>query len=208
MGIVHIPSPISHLRSWRVRNRELMLDRALVMGILNTTPDSFSDGGRFFSPDAAVEHATRMLDDGADIIDVGGESTRPGAVAIAESEELDRVIPVIERIARARPDATISVDTVKSGVAGAALEAGAHVVNDVSGLRLDPAIGELCARHKAGLVLMHSRGSVDDMASFGHAEYADFESELIGELQESIRLAHKAGVGDGQIALDPGVGFA
>jgi dihydropteroate synthase len=179
------------------------------MGILNVTPDSFSDGGRFFSPDAAVDHAIAMLDDGADIIDVGGESTRPqGAVAVAEQQELDRVLPVIQRLARARPDAVISVDTVKSGVARAALAAGAHAVNDVSGLRLDPAIGEVCAEMQAGLVVMHSRGTVSDMGTYAHAQYGDVVKEVLNELSDRVQAARAAGVGNDYIAVDPGIGFA
>lgn len=179
------------------------------MGILNVTPDSFSDGGRFFSADAAVEHAIGMLDDGAGIIDIGGESTRPqGAVAVSEQQELDRVLPVIEQLARERPDAVISIDTVKGGVARAALAAGAHAVNDVSGLRLDPAIGELCAARKAGLVVMHSRGTVSDMGTYAHAQYGDVVKDVLDELHLRVDAARAAGVGDDYIAVDPGIGFA
>jgi dihydropteroate synthase len=178
------------------------------MGILNATPDSFSDGGRFFLPDEAVAHAAQMLDDGADIIDVGGESTRPGAQPISADDELARVLPVIERLARVRPNAVVSIDTVKSSVARAALDAGAHIVNDVSGLRLDPAIGELCAQKKAGLVLMHSRGTVADMASYKHASYEDVATEVVEELYERVVAARGAGVRDEYIAVDPGIGFS
>jgi len=180
------------------------------MGILNVTPDSFSDGGRFFSADAAVEQGLKMLDDGADIIDVGGESTRPqGAVAVSVEEELHRVIPVIERIARDRPAATISIDTVKSTVARAAVQAGARIVNDVSGLRLDPKIAGLCAEHDAGLVLMHSRGDVSDMGTYTHALYGDdVVTEVLSELRERVEVARGAGIRDEQIAVDPGIGFA
>lgn len=194
---------------WHVRDRVLKLDGPIVMGILNVTPDSFSDGGRFLSQDAAVEHGLRMLDDGADIVDVGGESTRPqGAVAVTVDEELRRVLPVIERCARARPDAVISVDTVKSEVARAALEAGAHIVNDVSGGRLDPAIAGICAQRGAGLVLMHSRGDVSDMGTYAHARYDDVVAEVLEELRQRVDAARTAGVNDDQIVLDPGIGFA
>lgn len=187
----------------------LELDHPLIMGILNATPDSFSDGGRFSSPDAAVDHAIAMLDEGAGIIDVGGESTRPqGAVPVSEQQELDRVLPVIERLARERPDAAISIDTVKSGVARAALAAGAHAVNDVSGLRLDPAIGEVCAEKKSGLVVMHSRGTVSDMGTYAHAQYGDVVKEVLDELYERVEAARTAGVEDDYIAVDPGIGFA
>jgi len=178
------------------------------MGILNATPDSFSDGGRFFSPTAAVAHALGMIEAGADIVDVGGESTRPGAEPVSESEEIERVLPVVEELARRQPQAAISIDTVKSGVARVALDAGAHIVNDVSALRLDPAIAKACAERGAGLVLMHSRGSVADMATFAHAEYRDVVAEVVAELGESVVIARKAGVQDQQIVLDPGVGFS
>lgn len=194
---------------WRLRDRVLTVDRPIVMGILNVTPDSFSDGGRFFSsPDAAVDHAIGMIDDGADIVDVGGESTRPGAVPVTADEERSRVLPVIERLARERPAAVISVDTVKGEVARAGLAAGAHIVNDVSGLRLDPALGEVCAEEQAGLVLMHSRGNVSDMASFANAGYRDVVAEVLDELRGRVDAAHAAGVRDDQIAVDPGIGFA
>jgi dihydropteroate synthase len=193
---------------WQARDRKLVLDHPLIMGILNITPDSFSDGGRFFSADAAVAQAVRMLDDGADIIDVGGESTRPGAQPVSPEEEQSRVLPVIEQLARARPDAAISVDTVKSDVARCALDAGAHIVNDVSGLRLDPAIGDVCAKQKAGLVLMHSRGTVADMASYSHATYGDVVTEVLEELHECVDAARSAGVRDEYIAVDPGIGFS
>jgi dihydropteroate synthase len=195
--------------AWHVRGRALPLDRPLVMGILNVTPDSFSDGGRFVAVDAAVARAVAMLAEGADIIDVGGESTRPqGAEDVPADEEVRRVVPVIERIARESPDATISVDTVKSEVARAALEAGAHIVNDVSGLRLDPAIAPLCAESGGGLVLMHSRGGVGTMGTYKDAEYADVENEVLQELRASIEVARDAGVDEEQIVVDPGIGFA
>jgi len=193
---------------WRLRGRELKVDGPIIMGILNATPDSFSDGGRFFSPTAAVAHALGMIEAGADIVDVGGESTRPGAEPVSESEEIERVLPVVEELARRQPQAAISIDTVKSGVARVALDAGAHIVNDVSALRLDPAIAKACAERGAGLVLMHSRGSVADMATFAHAEYRDVVAEVVAELGESVVIARKAGVQDQQIVLDPGVGFS
>jgi dihydropteroate synthase len=178
------------------------------MGILNVTPDSFSDGGQFDSPAAAVEHAIGMLTDGADIIDVGGESTRPGATPVSATEELDRVLPTIERVIADRPDAVISIDTVKSEVARAALESGAHIVNDVSGLRLDPRTGEVCAEFGAGVVLMHSRGTTGDMATYAHANYQDAATEVVDELRARIDAARASGIRDDQIVLDPGIGFA
>jgi len=199
---------MSHVPVWKIRGRDLRLARPIIMGILNATPDSFSDGGRFFSPSAAVAHAIGMIDAGADIVDVGGESTRPGAVPVSEAEEIQRVLPVIEELARNRPQSTISIDTVKSGVARAALQAGAHIVNDVSALRLDPDNGTVCAEHGAGLVLMHSRGGVADMATFVHAEYHDVVAEVITELKERVAAARTRGVQDRQIVVDPGIGFS
>ena len=179
------------------------------MGILNVTPDSFSDGGRYLSPDAAAAHGLAMCDHGADIIDVGGESTRPqGAVRVSADEETSRVLPVIERIARERPDAVISVDTVKSSVARAALAAGAHIVNDVSALRLDPEIAAVCAELGAGLVLMHSRGDVTTMGTYELATYDDAVTEVLEELGERVSAARAAGITDDHMAVDPGIGFA
>lgn len=179
------------------------------MGILNVTPDSFSDGGHFFSAESAVAHARRMVAEGADIIDVGGESTRPnGALAVDAREETRRVVPVIREIARVLPDAVISVDTVKASVAAAALEAGAHIVNDVSGFRLDPRMGEICAEMGAGVVLMHSRGSVSEMGAYLHASYQDVVREVLSELRERVTFARTDGVPSGAIAVDPGIGFA
>jgi dihydropteroate synthase len=195
--------------SWRVRGRVLALDRPLLMGIVNVTPDSFSDGGRFFSPKAALAHARRLRDEGADIIDVGGESTRPqGAMPVSAGEEQRRVIPVIREIAAAMPDAVISIDTVKSDVAAAALAAGAHIVNDVSAFRLDPRMGEICAEAEAGVVLMHSRGSVSEMGTYAHANYEDVVVEVLAELRARVTAARARGVTAESIAVDPGIGFA
>lgn len=195
--------------AWRVRNRALTLDRPLVMGILNVTPDSFSDGGRFFSPGEALAHARALAAEGADIIDVGGESTRPqGAVAVTEDEEMRRVVPVIAEIARTLPELTISVDTAKASVASAALDAGAHIVNDVSGFRLDPHMGEICAEAGAGVVLMHSRGDVSEMGTYLHASYDNVLREVLSELRERVALALEEGVPAAAIAIDPGIGFA
>src|SRR5689334_3898281 len=145
---------------WCTARGSLPLDTPLVLGILNVTPDSFSDGGRHSSVAAAVAHAERMLDDGADIIDIGGESTRPGAVAVSADEEIGRVVPVIEALLRTRPAALVSVDTTKSAVARASLDAGAAIINDVSAGRLDGALSRVVADAGAGFILMHSRGTV------------------------------------------------
>ena len=195
--------------SWQIKGRTLTLDRPLIMGILNVTPDSFSDGGRFFSLDAAVAHARTLVEEGADIIDVGGESTRPqGAMAVDSDEERRRVIPVIHAIASGLRATALSVDTVKADVAQAALDAGAQIVNDVSGFRLDPRIGEICAAAGAGVVLMHSRGNVSQMGTYAHANYDDVVDEALAELRERVTAARNAGIADECIAVDPGIGFA
>ena len=197
-------------RTWRLGGgRELALDRPIVMGILNVTPDSFSDGGRYTAVDDALRHAERMLAEGADIIDVGGESTRPGgAVPVDAATECTRVEPVIRALAAEFSAAVFSVDTVKSRVASAALEAGAVIVNDVSGLRLDPGMAHTVADFGAGLVLMHSRGVVEDMATYVHATYGDVVDDVIDELSDAVHVARSAGVADEAIVVDPGVGFA
>lgn len=195
--------------SWQIRGRSLTLDRPLIMGILNVTPDSFSDGGRFFSLDAALAQAYKLAAEGADIIDVGGESTRPqSAKPVDSAEEKRRVIPVIEAVAKGLPGSALSIDTVKSDVARAALDAGAQIVNDVSGFRLDARMGEICAAAGAGVVLMHSRGGVSEMGTYAHANYDEVVEEVLAELRESVRLARGAGVAEEQIAVDPGIGFA
>ena len=193
---------------WQVRGKTLSLDRPLIMGILNLTPDSFSDGGRFFSSCADVlAHVSAMLDEGAELIDVGGESTRPGAVPVSSAEELNRVLPVIQELTARHANAVFSIDTVKSSVARAAIDAGAHVVNDVSGLRIDPEVADVCAASGAGLVLMHSRGGVSDMASYAQANYDDVVEDVLRELRERVDVAKARGVPKAQIAVDPGIGF-
>ena len=195
---------------WRVRGRDVALARPFVVGILNVTPDSFSDGGRYSAVDAAVARAEAIAAEGADGIDVGGESTRPqGATPVDAAEERQRVLPVVAEIARRLPELVVSVDTVKAAVAEAALDAGAHVVNDVSAFRLDPAMAAVCARAGAGVVLMHSRGTVSEMGTYLHATYGDDPTgEVTGELGTAVERARAAGVADAAIVLDPGVGFA
>jgi dihydropteroate synthase len=196
-------------RTWRVRGRVLALDQPRIMGILNVTPDSFSDGGRFLLLNDAVAHARTLIGEGADIIDVGGESTRPqGALPVDPDKEMRRVLPVIAELSRLHPDVVISVDTVKSSVAEAALSAGAHIVNDVSGFRLDPRMGEICAEASAGVVLMHSRGNVSEMGTYAHAGYHDVVREVSSELRDRVTVACEAGVAPESIAIDPGIGFA
>jgi dihydropteroate synthase len=195
--------------TWLLPDRTVTLERPFVLGILNVTPDSFSDGGRLATVDAAVVAAERMLREGADAIDVGGESTRPGAAPVDADEERRRVLPVVEGIRARFPEAVVSVDTVKAAVADVALAAGAQVINDVSGFRLDDRMGETCARHRAGVILMHSRGAVHEMASFEHASYGDAVVEAVArELAASLAAARAAGVPDEAIVLDPGIGFA
>ena len=194
---------------WRVSGTEIVLDRPLVMGILNVTPDSFSDGGSFEDPARAVEHAARMIAEGADVIDVGGESTRPqGATAVDAAEECGRVVPVIREIVRRFPTALVSIDTVKAATAAAALGAGARIVNDVSGFRLDPAMAALCASARCGVVLMHSRGDVSTMATYELAVYDEVVPAVVGELRAALDRALAAGIDADAIVLDPGLGFS
>lgn len=180
------------------------------MGIVNVTPDSFSDGGYYFSPGAALAHAAHLLAAGADILDVGGESTRPqGAEPVSTDEELRRVLPVIRALGAEHPETIISVDTVKSAVAEASLAAGAHIVNDVSGLRLDADMAGVCAETRAGVIVMHSRGGVSDMATYAHADYGDdFLDAMLRELRERVIAAERGGIESSRIAVDPGIGFS
>lgn len=195
--------------SWRVRGRTLALDRPFVAGILNVTPDSFSDGGRYNDLDRARGRADALVTEGADMLDVGGESTRPhNGGGVPAAEERARVVPVIAAVRAAYPSLVISVDTVKAEVARAAFEAGADVANDVSGLRLDPALGASCAAAGAGLILMHSRGTVADMATYAHATYRDVVEEVAAELEAALARADAAGVARESVVLDPGAGFA
>jgi dihydropteroate synthase len=191
-------------RSWRTARRVLPLERAVVVGILNVTPDSFSDGGRYASADAAVDAARRMAGAGAAVIDVGGESTRPGAVRPDEAEELRRVVPVVRGIAAA--GVPVSVDTRRGRVAEAALEAGAEIVNDVSGMTADPRMPEVVRAAGAGVVLMHMRGEPQTMDALAH--YRDVVAEVAAELAERRDAAVAAGVAREAIVLDPGLGFA
>lgn len=195
--------------SWRTGRGFLHFDKPRVMGILNITPDSFYDGGRHENTAAALHQVESMLEDGADIIDVGGESTRPGAKPVGADEELGRVVPVVREIARRWPEAVISVDTVKSTVAVAAAHEGAAIINDVSGLRLDSGIAGVVALAHLGLVLMHSRGTVAEMAGYETATYgADPVGDVVSELAASALLAVALGVDEDQIVLDPGLGFS
>ncbi|PLR70004.1 dihydropteroate synthase [Bacillus sp. UMB0728] len=172
--------------------------KTLVMGILNATPDSFSDGGKYFDADKAVKHALEMAANGADIIDVGGESTRPGFDEVSAEEELERVIPVIRAVAKEVP-LPISIDTYKAAVAEEAISAGAHIINDVWGAKKDPKMAETASRLEVPIILMHNRENGD---------YSVFVRDVLNDLYESIHIARNAGVKEENIILDPGIGFA
>jgi dihydropteroate synthase len=193
-------------RTWQIKDRALTIgQRTLVMGILNVTPDSFSDGGKFLSFENAIDHGKRMRDEGADLIDVGGESTRPASSGpVSAEEEIDRVVPVINVLAKAL-DVPISIDTTKSEVARAALDAGAGIVNDVSALRFDFYIADVAARAGAGLILMHSRGTPATMHRL--PAVADIMHEVTTSLSASIKMAERRGLKRESIAIDPGIGF-
>lgn len=180
------------------------LDRALVMGVVNVTPDSFSDGGQWFSADAAVAHGKELLAQGADILDIGGESTRPGAPRVSEDEELRRVIPVISELASL--GAVMSVDTTRARVAQAAIEAGAHIINDVSGGLADPRMDATAAETGAVFIAMHWRGHATEMDNLEH--YNDVFVDVKSELLERVDALLTAGVRESQIVLDPGLGFS
>ena len=188
-----------------IRDTKIDLNhKTLIMGILNVTPDSFSDGGQFASKDAAIDFALKMEQNGADIIDIGGESTRPGAEPVPLEEELERVIPVIKGI-RKESDVFISIDTYKSEVAQTALNNGADIVNDISGLGYDSKMAEVVAKNKAALVLMHIKGTPQNMQD--NPEYNNIYDEILDYLNTSIEKAEKAGVPKNKIILDPGIGF-
>jgi len=195
---------------WRHATGILTLDRPRVVGIVNVTPDSFSDGGMLRTVDDACRHVDRLVVEGADVVDVGGESTRPqGATPVDSDEEIRRVIPVVEAVRREYPDLPISVDTVKARVATAAMSAGASIVNDVSSFRLDRDMASVCAETEAGVVLMHSRGDVATMATFEHAQYGgDVAGEVCSELASSVERALSVGIRRDALVVDPGIGFA
>lgn len=190
---------------WRTRRRTFDLaSRGVIMGILNVTPDSFSDGGRFAQVDSAIDQALRMVEEGADIIDIGGESTRPGAEAVSADEEIARVIPVIEKLSKLSPVA-LSIDTSKAAVARAAMAAGAEIINDVTALLGDPAMASVAAESGAGLALMHMRGTPRTMQHNPH--YNDVVSEVADFLNERMTAAKAAGLSEDHLAIDPGIGF-
>jgi dihydropteroate synthase len=182
--------------------------RTLIMGIVNITPDSFYDGGRHADAESAFIHAIKLLDEGADIIDIGGESSRPGAAAISEQEELDRVCPVVERVHAERPDAFISIDTVKPEVAKRTLSLGVRMINDITGLAESDAIARLCAEYNAYIVLMHMRGTPRTMQNDTNTVYSDLCGEISSILVRAAEKALNAGVRRENIIIDPGIGFA
>lgn len=178
----------------------------LIMGILNITPDSFSDGGRFDKPEAAIRHGRRMIDEGADIIDIGGESTRPGSARVSEKAQIGRVLPVIEKLREIKPEqVAISIDTRRAGVAEAALDAGATIVNDVSGGNDDPGMIALCAERACGYIINHMRGTPETMQH--KPEYADVVGEIRRFLEGRAEDCLKAGMRPHHIVIDPGIGF-
>jgi dihydropteroate synthase len=194
-------------RKFRLRlgSQTLVLgERTLVMGVLNVTPDSFSDGGKFLEPEAAVEQAFTMEKAGADLLDVGGESTRPGSREASAAEELDRILPVLEAL-RGLIKIPISVDTRRAAVAELALRAGAEIINDISGLRHDPRIADVATREGVPLILMHMRGEPRTMQAGPFAQ--DVMKDVIQGLRRSLAIARKAGVAKSQIIVDPGIGF-
>jgi dihydropteroate synthase len=196
------PRKIFHLK---LRSGTLTLGkRTLVMGVLNITPDSFSDGGKFFDAKRAVQHALAMQNDGADIVDVGAESTRPGSEEITAAEELSRLLPLLERL-RGTLKIPISVDTQKATVAEMALGVGAEIINDISGLRTDPELARVAAQHDAPLILMHMRGTPRTMQKGPFAR--DVTRDVVSGLEQSIATARKYGVARSQIVIDPGIGF-
>jgi dihydropteroate synthase len=172
--------------------------KTYIMGILNATPDSFSDGGKYNNLEQAIERAKEMVENGADIIDIGGESTRPGYTVISEEEEIERVVPVIEAIAK-HVQVPISIDTYKANVAQSAIEAGAHIINDIWGAKADEGMAAVAAKYNAPIILMHNRNNRD---------YSFFIRDVLNDLYESINIVKQAGVRDEQIILDPGIGFA
>ncbi|WP_248549701.1 dihydropteroate synthase [Paenibacillus odorifer] len=192
--------PVLFKRTYHCGNTDLELgNRTLIMGILNVTPDSFSDGGLWDHPDKAVEHALRMAAEGADIIDIGGESTRPGHQPVGLEEELARVLPVIESIHKAAPHLPLSIDTYKAEVARQAIAAGAHIINDIWGCKADPEMAAVAAAADCPIILMHNRQD---------RNYTNLSADMSADLKESIDLALAAGVKPANIILDPGIGFA
>ena len=204
--------------TWQLRTRALELGmRTLIMGVVNITPDSFSDGGLFLAPEAAADHALKLLEEGADLLDLGAESTRPesragsraggNAPAVSADEEQSRLLPVLRGVLKARPDAIVSVDTYKAETARTALAAGAEIVNDVSGFTWDPALAQVCAEHRAGVVLMHTRGRPEEWRTQPQLASDELLKTVRDGLAASLSTAKAAGIPPNAILLDPGYGF-
>lgn len=190
---------------WKLKQREIQFgDRTLILGVLNVTPDSFSDGGRFLDPDRAFARALELEEQGADIIDIGAESTRPGSARVSEAEEKRRLIPVLKRL-RGKLMAPISVDTYKSGVAENALELGAEIINDPSGLTFDPQLARVAVQHDAGLILNHMRGTPETWAKL--PPLPDVMGAILHDLEASLHRALRARVERSRMVIDPGIGF-
>ena len=197
--------PTNRVLAWKLKSTTIEFDRwPKVMGIVNVTPDSFSDGGKFFEKDVAVEHAMALVDHGADILDVGGESTRPYSAVVSENEELDRVVPVVAAIAR-QTDVPISIDTSKASVARAALDAGAQIINDVTGLEGDPAMVRVAVETNAGVCAMHMQGNPQTMQD--SPSYDNVFQEIYVYLEQRKQVLLDAGIESERICLDPGIGF-
>ena len=193
---------------WQLRSRTLPLaERTLLIGILNVTPDSFSDGNRFFTVSAALDHGLALLDQGADILDLGGESTRPNAAPVNPAEEQTRILPVLRALLQARPQAIVSVDTYHAATARAVLDEGAEIINDVSGLLWDPEMAATLAEHKPGAILMHTRGAPRMWSTLPPLPPAEVLPLVVSGLTHTLALAAAAGVAPESIVLDPGFGF-
>jgi dihydropteroate synthase len=204
-----MPFAVRSRCDWKLRTRSLPLgERTVVMGVLNTTPDSFSDAGAFSTPAAAIEHALAMFEQGADIVDIGGESTRPGKrKPLDVREEIDRILPVIKGILRHHPQAILSIDTYKSQTAAAALDAGVEIVNDVSGFLWDEAMAQVCVAARCGVVLMHTRGRPEEWSSLPALDPRQVVPLVRQALAQRLQQAVEAGIEREQVVLDPGFGF-
>jgi dihydropteroate synthase len=194
--------------TWQLRTRSLGLgERTLIMGVLNVTPDSFSDSGAFLHPERAIEHALSMLDEGADIVDIGGESTRPGSQPLSTEEEQARVLPVLEALLRERPQIVLSMDTYRAATARAAIAAGCEIVNDVSGFQWDPAMPQACADLHCGVILMHTRGRPSEWRTQPRLAQGEVIPLVRSGLAQSLEIATHAGIDRNRVVLDPGFGF-
>jgi dihydropteroate synthase len=203
-----MPFPVRPRFNWRLRTRTLALGpRTILMGILNVTPDSFSDGGQFLSTEPALQHALEMLDDGADVLDIGGESTRPGAIPVTPAQEQARVLPVLRAILSARPDTIVSIDTFHAETARLAIDSGAEIVNDVSGHLWDPTMSATCAALDCGAILMHTRGRPHEWRTLPPLAPSEVLPLVMRDLESRAHQALAAGIARESLVLDPGFGF-